>query len=199
MTEIIWDEDYRIGYVPTDDPRLIGVIERDWDYSASDIDWCGLDGVRVNCDYGSRRTGTWLGCDCRHCPHGVRDAVERAEDMWGTDGERIARYLRIFHGLEVVELHSMVDRYSWAEAIVPVGTYDPKDYEWLQAGLDGDVFGVGYGINEGLVERPEVFDPSDYTIDMVCWGFYGESEAVGCGLADHAFPEADLDRVPLLF
>lgn len=205
MSKIVWDKDYRVGYMPTDDPRLIGVIERDEHHSVADLDWCYLDGVRINDDYGSRREGTWLGCDCHDCPSVLRDAVERAEREWGAnswryaDDERIARYLRIFHGVEIVELHSTVDQYVWAEVLVPVGTYDPKDYAWLQAYLDGDVFGVGYGINAELVEHPEVFDPSSYTIDMVCWGFYGAEDAVDHGLTDHAFPEAGLDRVPLLF
>ena len=55
--------------------------------------------------------------------------------------------------------------------------------EWT-AYLDGDVFGIGYAYNSARVtdetplpDNPETLESEGWTVEIECWGFYGERYA----------------------
>lgn len=209
--EWTWDADYQQAWAPTDDPRVLAVIERDNDASGPGGD--ALAPTLLGDGWGTRH---YRDADDVFQDPSVTAAFLRACDHYGVipsaagyeaDGI-VARYMRVFHGTEFRAGSSTVDRYAnvvvfdtpaWREHVgidpdAPSDLSGERD-EW-QAYLDGDVFGVGYAVREThVLDDDKPVDLDDWRVDMECWGFYGEDYAKDAALRfDHGRP----DLPPLL-
>lgn len=102
----------------------------------------------------------------------LADAVGSAYDRWGSDWDKIERYLRAFHGvvsfdrthwdrgadLLAIVTQDMIDEWGCE----PEGSATSNLYAW-QAYRDGEVYGYA------------VESPSGETLDS-CSGYYGDRE-----------------------
>lgn len=185
-----WNDDYSRAFAATDDPRLLAVIERLNDPEPPDGDAfapAAFVAYRHGWDFDPVKT-TFTD------PEAFR-ACELARNFYGSGDPRIERYLRAFHGIREIRTISS-STYQGGDVLVildtpafrkHVGT--PDDYEgsiidgdveaW-QAYLDGDVYGVGYAVNESRViddGEPVALDDGSWDVDIQSWGFYGEKYA----------------------
>lgn len=160
---IVWDDWGDGGLVETTSPYVRGVVRRDAVGGLSDIDWCGLDGVR-----------SWrgrMGCRCVWCDHSMSEAWEAAIERWGEGDARVDRYLSMFFGVKPVRMVGANG--DWAEVLLDVSQPDSDAYtefDWLIDCLNGEVFGVGVGITVG--------DGVRVLEDTMMYGHYGEDNAL---------------------
>ncbi|MGN6325804.1 hypothetical protein [Pseudolysinimonas sp.] len=188
----------------TDDPRMVAVVTLDPEPSAPDYD--ATAPTLIGYEWGTRANFTAIGW-AQPVPVGadtIQDAWQRAraEHPYGVtrtvDAEEYAdRFVRIFHGATVHHLRSTVDQYTWAvvfdtpewrEAmgIDRDATLDRDNLTAdVQAYLDGDVYGIGWAVNDARVDDetdiPDDLSGWDETIE--CWGFYGQEYAAESALA----------------
>ena len=195
-----WNDDYSRAYLPTSDPRVLAVIERDTDAIAPDGD--AYAPALIVYGWGNEHLR-------RATETSVREPVDAgilADAMFhfgdhvselGSGDTLTERYLRIFHDTHVATVSSTIDRYSnvvildtpaHREAMGTPATFPTEDYlrgdvEAWQAYLDGDVYGIGYAVNEARVlDDGEPIDLDEWDVTIECWGLYGDdcamSEAV---------------------
>lgn len=185
--------DYRVKFATTSDPRVVAVIKRDDMGGSEVIDgdvyapafWVGSSaplrpaGSTFMDDVSKEIADSYLGARAyfvnRHYVKGGRqmdyDAVT-------------ARYLRIFHDTTAIEVDSILilNTPTWREHVGITG-YDEStldgDAESWQATLDGDVFGIGFAVNEDRLDPDEEVDLNDgsWEVEMQVWGFLGEEYA----------------------
>lgn len=180
-------------FTPTEDPRILAVIERDEDAQISQL----YDGDAINpIIYVEHRHGLdfrWVaGYD-----GGEAALMQRAYQEWGWDSTA-RRWLWIFHGIAAENASGGYDRDgNWIVATsrayrehvgIPTepGSYAKalEDVEPIRKdlsdALDGYVYGVGWALNERrLADDGEPIDLHDgeWTIEIECWGFVGEDYA----------------------
>lgn len=177
-------------YAPTSDPRVLALIKRDDTTSISEL----FDGDAINPIYyrdwrenGLSHVGGWDDED-------VASAWSHAYTYrWSRDSSEFAdRFVRIFYGATVAHVAGGYDRDG--EYLV----FDTPDYrehvggggEFAQEAvdemakeivraLDGEVFGVGYALNEERTDFDEDIDLDDsaWSLNLECWGFVGERNA----------------------
>lgn len=117
----------------------------------------------------------------------LADALSEAFTRWGRDGDKVLRYLRVWHDVVAFDyvagqnaigtFYGIVTR-GLAEAW---GVSDPDGVDanlddW-QAWLDGDVW--GYVVQERVTWTAEGHEPRVEweATDESCWGFYGAEHA----------------------
>lgn len=186
-----WDDsDYYRQYAETADPRLVLVIERD-------DDSCNApDGDSYAPTYWYDNRGNLHAAGSTFDGDEVAEAFQQAKNFFGGSAgygwsDPVARYLRIFHGAEYVEVSSHVHRdYS----VVIFDTPEFRDHcgipasmtskdvlagdvDAWQAYLDGEVYGVGYAVNVDRVSHDLPVDLDDFDVRIECWGFYGTEYA----------------------
>lgn len=195
-----WNCDYTRAIAPTPDPRILAVIEvetyperPDWDHAPTIYGY----------EYGSRAHLTTSGWT----DSALTDYLQRAYREWGEDWQTIERAFRII-GAPIHHLSSSIDRYSWAVVIDSPAWRDamgiPQNRALtsddlasdVAAYLDGEVYGIGYAVNPARVTDETEYPSADdidtadgWTIDMTCWGFYGQSYAQESALTlEHGGP-----------
>lgn len=194
--EFTWDDEYKRAWAPTDDPRVVAVIERDSEYGGGHIDgdvyapafywdrqWGGVDG-----EAGS----TFMDDQSRSIMERLAYARDKFYDKrmpW----EVVERYLRIFHATTMAQASSSIDRYAqavvlntptWREHVGYTGDPFADDIlagdvaDWTAA-LDGDVYGVGWAVNEGrrLDDADIDIDDGAWDVTIECWGLLGDDYA----------------------
>ena len=195
MNEWNWDDNYRLAWSETDDPRVFAVITLDDDRLATDLlDICGLDpvilgyenGYRAELTIANHRHGAGNTCAEMYI---LAERFVRALEHFG-DGERLDRWTRLYLGRVPVFVSSSVDRYSWAVVLLTPedaakrarGSEDATVAE-VQAVLDGEVFGVGAAVLPDRVAPREVEAAEVIgAAEMECWGYAGEEYAKGAAL-----------------
>jgi len=178
-------DDYRRAYAPTNDPRVLAVIELDAEPQAPDYDaQAPLLGAY---EYGDRASFTEYGSTD---DGGVRDAWRAARDHNGEDFAD--RFVSVFYGATVHHLSSHVDRYSWAVVfdvpawrevcgIIPTATLDRENVAGeVAAWLDGEVYGVGWATLDERTTEETPAELDDFDVVIECWGHYGETYAREC-------------------
>ncbi len=189
-TDWTWGDDYSRAYLPTSDPRVLAVIERDTDAIAPDGD---AYAPAAFFEYRSGWTHYAPFNGATYQDDDALDALARAMNEYGVNDERVERYMRIFHGVEFQVVSSTVhrgydvyilDTPAHREAMGTPDTYPTADYlagdiETWQAYLDGDVYGIGYAVNEARVlDDGEPIDLDEWDVTIECWGFYGDDYAM---------------------
>lgn len=192
MNTATWHEanGYTLAYAETADPRVLAVIQLDQEPSAPYGDalapaYC----LEHRYDWTTERAG-----DVYHDGQSDRAAAAYAEALEHFYGRRdreaiAARYLHIFHGITALHLLQdgsgagvlIFDTPNYREHVGGIAGDDPlkgEREEW-RAYLDGDVYGIGYAVNEArtTAETPvgDVWD--DFDVQIECWGFYGRDYA----------------------
>lgn len=88
--------------------------------------------------------------------------------------------------VEVTYVGSRPDAEAWFRTCYPehyvttaqrITSLDGDAAEW-QAFLDGDVFGVGYAVNEARTIDDGEPDIDDFDVEIECWGFAGDKYAM---------------------
>lgn len=92
-----------------------------------------------------------------------------------------------------VHLAEHVDTGRWITLVERETTLKGEASTW-QAYLDGDVFGIGYAVNEGRVLDEGEIDFDAWTVDMQVWGFIGEEYAKRSA-AEFEGGDPDLDEM----
>jgi hypothetical protein len=180
-------------FAPTDDPRVLAVIERDNDAQISEL----FDGDAINpIIYVEHRHGLRFGWVAGY-DGGEAAAMQKAYDEWGWGNATARRYLWIFHGIAAENADGGYDRdgkwiVAWSTAYQehvgnqPYATYEEarQDCENLAKevsyALDGYVYGVGYATNEArrLADDEEIdLLDGEWEISIECWGYVGEEYA----------------------
>lgn len=202
-----WEDDYAWAWLPTDDPRLFVVIERDQDAQAP---WGDALLPAYQVEYRSDYTTSRVG-DVYH--DGESDYLARryfeARAHFRSE-EMLERWLRIFHNASAL-LGSygygndfnvlLMDTPGWREHVgitsdTPMSEADLKEHaaEW-EAYADGDVFGIGYGVIENRVMPDSEVEAFEMERTISVWGYYGETYAKWEALG---FPDGKPDLHPLL-
>lgn len=181
-----WDRDYNRAYAPTDDPRVIAVIERDERADAPGGDmapayWASaIPGEYIQHAAYSRGTND------RYFIERFREADARLRGS-----EIIDRWARIFHDTAVQIIPTsryrndtpliVLDTPEYRDLVGITGGPDKRhldgEIEELRAWIAGDVFGVGYGVLESRVTDETPIDIDEFDVTIECWGFYGEDYA----------------------
>ena len=203
-----WNDDYSVAYLPTSDPRVLAVIERDTDASAPDGDAYAPAAFFDYRGYGWTHYLPFKGSTYQD--DDALDTLARAMNEYGQHDERVARYMRIFHDVGIEEVHSfqhrgdtvyILDTPAHREAMgtpadCPTDDYLRGDVEAWQAYLDGDVYGIGYAVNESRVlDDGEPIDLDEWDVTIECWGFYGDD----CAMSEAAgFPYGGPELDPLI-
>ena len=188
---LIWHDadDYRAEYAETPDPRVLAIIRRDEEPTAPDGDALApayfLDGSTA-----TRAGDVFHDADSDRAAEAYVNALDVFWDRRNRE-EIAARYLRIVHG--VTALHDLAGGYQNAHRVLIFDTPSYREHvggiagadplsgecdEW-QAFLDGEVYGIGYAVNEGRVtaEEPVDFENGEWLEEIECWGFYGAEYA----------------------
>lgn len=189
--------DYTTAFIPTDDPRVVAVIQRDdhWDDPIDGDCYCPAF-------YYDRMRGGLTAAGSTYTDgesDEIASRIEQARDHfqwrrlpWAT----VERYARVFHGTTMRQVSSSIDRDAqvilfntptWREH---VGITEDQDYlsddfldgeaESWQAALDGEVYSIGYAVSDGRVlDDGEEIDLEDGNWEIVieCGGFLGEKYA----------------------
>jgi hypothetical protein len=178
-------DDWRYAYAPTNDPRVLAVIEQQQE-DVEPPDYEATPPTVIGYDYGERANFSTIGGTSE-----VTDAWLRARQVnpYAYPDEEFAdRFVRIFYGAEPIHLSSSVDRYTWAVVFNDpswrerVGCPDDADENNLtsevRSYLDGEVYAVGWAVREGRVMEDDApINLDDYTVDIQVYGFYGEEFA----------------------
>jgi hypothetical protein len=189
-------DEYRHAFATTSDPRVIVVIERDGEYGGGHIDgdvyapafywdrqWGKIDGTAGS---------TFQDAESRRILDRMTEARDHFMDRRIRSGQW-ERWARIFHGTTLAQVSSSIDRDAqvvilntptWREHVGYTGDpFDPDilkgDVEEWTAALDGEVYGIGWGVLEGHVLADEDDEPEfeDYDVTIECRGFLGEDYA----------------------
>ena len=196
MTDFNWDSNYQRGWVRTSDPRVIAVIERD--DSPGEPECCGNSLVRVTRDRWAEPRMEALEC-CQWCPESaLADAYVQAFEHYkhrldygylsvNADLSTLTlRYMRMFHGVTSIASEESDPSWSGSTEILGLNTADRTMYlgEW-RAYFDGDVYGVGYLVDESWVGEvnDDVIEARLSEAEMECWGHYGEEWAIESALS----------------
>ena len=213
MTDINWTDDHSRGWVRTYDPRVIGVIRRDDCPEAPEC--CGNSLVKVTTGRGwyYEPSVEALRC-CEWCPEpALAEAYVRAFEHFkyrldygylsvNADLSTLTlRYMRMFHGVtSTVSEESSPYRFGDSIEVIGLNTADRTMHlgEW-RAYFDGDVFGVGYLIDESWVDEvdDDVIEARLADVWMECWGFYGEEWAVESALSMDYLPRDLPEMLPV--
>jgi len=199
-------------FAQTEDPRVLAVIQRDWDASVSEQ----LDGDECAIYYREYRGGWRLYHQAGEVEDEIAAAYCNARDRFGyerysyiqrklvrtrwDDDEISARYMRIFH--DTVVLSGITGGYDrsgdWVVFDTPAwrkrcGIEGGPSTEHIQGladslvqVLDGYVYGIGWATNEARRlpdDEPINLLDGDWEIDIQCWGFIGEDYAKESALA----------------
>jgi hypothetical protein len=185
--EGIDDFDHETHYAETSDPRVLAIIEREPDYPREFF----MDGDCIcptyYLDYGYGRSGvTYQGGDR---DDEIAEAWDRARRILSWEATK--RYMWIFHGTRF--FHGVVapgDRSGeWVAFNTPAlrertGCPEERAFEdvrsWMkevEKWLDGDVWSVGYAINEGRLLHEIDVDFDEFVVTTNCGGFIGEDYA----------------------
>ena len=176
-------------YATTSDPRVLAVIERDEDGD-----------YRID---GDAYAPAFYIENGRPTPAGstfMDDASEEIADSYAgarsyfvnshyakggpqMDYDTVTeRYLRIFHDTLIYTVQDVVilNTPSWREHIgidqLDEHTLAVQADDWCAA-LDGEVYGVGYAVNEDRTDPDEEIDLDDWDVTIECWGYVGETYA----------------------
>lgn len=188
--EAIDDFEHETHYAQTSDPRVLAIIEREADYPREFF----MDGDCICPTYYLDYRGdiTYQGGDR---DDDVADAWNRARRELSYEATK--RYMWIFHGTRFFGgIIEPGDRDGeWIVFNTPqlrknAGLPDERALEdarsWgreVGKWLDGDVWSVGYAINEGRRLHDVEIDFDEFTVEIGCGGFIGEdyakSEAAG--------------------
>lgn len=178
-------------YATTNDPRVIAIIERDQDYGGGHIDgdvyapaWY-FDTWREELDDAG---STFRDDASEHIMSRLADARWRFRHK-RLSFDVVERWLRIFHDTTMRQVKSSIDREaqvvilntpSWREH-VGLDSYDEHildgDVESWQAAMSGEVYGIGYAVNEDRTDPDEEIDLDDWDITVEVWGYLGETYA----------------------
>ena len=197
-------DDYTRAFAPTDDPRLLAVIERDPEPHAPDGDalapayW-----IEYSSEYRARVAGDtyqddesealaarWVQARShfRYTAGYRYDGLSMA--MIVKSEAMLERWARVFYEttFEFVEHPEgdvlLLNTPSYRAHIGSDGAeaaaanfLEGDVAEW-RAYLDGDVYGIGYAVNEERVmDDGEPVDLDDFEVTIECWGFSGEDYA----------------------
>lgn len=198
-----WHEHgYELQWRATTDPRILEVIERQADNSL----WPDGDGLAPA--YWFEYRGGWSASRAGSTfdDEDAADAIVTAWNTWGRSRSDIAeRYLRIFHGIEFVELQGpsqgdllvLIDGPAFREHIGYTGTEHGEaflggDIEMWQAYIDGDVWAIGHAVLEERTtdETPVDINEQDWDMRIESYGYYGTAWARE-SLADVEWPALD--------
>lgn len=207
-------------YAETDDPRVIAVIQREWDRTVED----SFDGDAINPVY----SRSWRDGSLDHRGGWDDDVVASAwanayeMSPWNHDASGFAdRFVRIFHDALVRHVDGshgndrdgewvIFDTPAFRRHLDPEGDY-PKEHiidpSWLDSVeselikvLEGDVWGVGFAINPNRrlpdVEVGDILSDG-WEISIECWGHIGEDYARSEALS-YAEHEATHRLLPML-
>lgn len=188
-----WVPGHGIAFAETNDPRVVALIERD--FEAAIPDGCDIPPV-VHGWYWEwgRARGYDVSCECYEESVSwliVSDALAYFDEAISDLGQGktvTERYLRIFHEVNSVHvLKSSDDPYAWALVFDTkawrehVGLSEDEDVEGItdvwQEYLNGDVFSVGYAVNPDRVDSDYPFYVDEAEITLTCHGLYGEEWA----------------------
>lgn len=183
-----WDADYRCKYAPTSDPRVVAVIERD-EHAESP------DGDLAPAYWASRHPGDPISHAAYMADPDAVAFIERFReaDARLRDSATIDRWARVFHDTAIRVIPTQ--RYRNDDPLIVLDTpafralvgieggpdraHLDGEIEELTAWLEGNVFGVGYGVHAGrVIDTGGSLDIEDYEITIECWGFYGETYAI---------------------
>lgn len=188
-----WQEAGEYMFATTSDPRVVAVIQRDDDVtSMKDL----FDGDTINPVIYVDHCGSLSFTHAAGFDGGEADLMQRAYEQWGWNGTA-RRYLWIFHGIAADNAWGGYDRngnYIVATSRTyreNVGLDEPTTYaeavatvesmrEEVSKALDGDVYGVGFAINEARVlkdDEPIDLEDGDWEISLESWGYIGERYA----------------------
>lgn len=193
-------DDYSREYAETLDPRVCLVIERqnEWDALPDGDAFAPSYWVEYRGGYAVQKAGSTFDDD------GAADALALAWNTWGRDSDTARRYLSIFHGVtyETMQMNQGGDTLALldtpahraacgAPASVLSSDFLEGDRDTWAAIRDGEVYGIGYAVNPARVttETPVDLDADGWTVELECFGFYGESwakEAAAEG--DYGYP-----------
>ena len=181
--------DYKLSYAPTNDPRVVAVIEREEEYGGGHID----GDCYAPAYYWDRQHGGFEEAGSTYRDDESAYIVERAYEARGRfyDARKpwavMERWLRVFHGTSVSQVSSCIDRDAqvaifntptWREATgcTELGAVDNEDW---QAALDGEVYGIGYATFPERVTDEEPIDLEDgnWNVEIQVWGHLGEEYA----------------------
>lgn len=202
-----YDDTYEQAYAPTDDPRVFAVIERDDYPDAPDGD---AYAPAFQIDYPHRPDAirsTYQDAEAQAIADAYQDVHAYAvNDQYRYDNGRtvrqrtkvssdpdefVRRYLRIFHDAVVQRVWNggdsvlIVNSPGWREHIgIPVDIISKDTIEgdaltWA-AYIDGEVYSIGYAVNEHRVLADGDVNPltdDGWETEIVCSGFYGEDYA----------------------
>ena len=188
-----WDDNYATAYAETNDPRVLAVIQRETYFETPDGDAYAPTLTR----HGWRSFDRWATCNSVYVDDDATDAFIRASSHYGnTDHEMIDRYMRAFHATNVYRLSSSIDQYTnvvildspaWRDHVGLTAEYlATQDWdrapmagevETWQAYLDGDVYSIGYAVNEERASSDDDINLWEFDIEIVCGGFYSERYA----------------------
>lgn len=202
-----FDSDYKVGFAPTNDPRIVAVIERDEDAS---FERC-LDGDAIVPTYmidGDRASHVGGYEDDESLATLIVEARDRfryaagyrynglRSDVMVKADEMTARWAWIFHGTTfnrgsygyqyAYDMLAMNTPAFRAHVGAEVETTREEAQSWadgmtseISAIADGDVYGIGYASFPERVTDEEPIDIEDgqWSTEIECWGFVGDDYA----------------------
>lgn len=205
------DSEQDVAYATTSDPRVLAVIERQAEWGGGHIDG---DSYAPAWYYDTWRSEiTEAGTPFRD--DDSTRIMQRLLEARGEFRHRrlhsdvMERWLRIFHDTVFEQVKSTIDSDTqviilstptWREHVGGVAG-DPLrkdalggDVESWEAALSGNVFGIGYALNEGRVidDGPIEFDA--WTMNIGVYGFLGEEYAKRAA-ADFEYETPDLPEL----
>lgn len=124
---------------------------------------------------------------CTYSDDDMAETLARAAQEWGIHDETTARYMRIFHGVHYKTEQNVIilDAPEYRQRVGVADNYPHDDFlrsdiETWRAYQDGDVFGIGYAVNEArtTTETPvpscDDLESDGWEVEIECWGYYGE-------------------------
>lgn len=183
-------------WAETSDPRVLALMERQWDAQVSEV----FDGDAIppifyrDYRHGLHWVAGYDGAD------EVSAAWERAYNHgapprrgWGPTSEDFAdRFLRVFYGTYTRHVTGgydrngewlIIDSPAFREHVGGDQTIEEDDLdgmeEELQHVLDSEVWGVGYAVKKERTTTESEVDLLDDTwdLELECWGYVGEKYA----------------------
>lgn len=191
------DGDGRRQYATTSDPRVLAVIEREDGYGGGRIDGdVYAPAFYINHGRPTAAGATFMDDASEEIAEHYANARSYFVNRHYIKGGRqmdydttAKRYLRIFHNTTIATVSSSIEpgyettilnTPSWREH-VGLDSYDEHtldgDVESWRAAMDGEVYGVGYAVNEDGTDPDEEVDLDEWDVTIECWGYLGETYA----------------------
>lgn len=186
MPIINWDDDFTTGLIPTDDPRVFGVIRRD-DYAEAPDGDVYAPTYWLDASHGWRfeQAGSTFTDDAV-----MERIIEARERRVGRNYDGLIRYARIFLGttFELVSSHVhrdyqvlILNTPAWREyvGLDADDLSEPETADW-QAFLDGDVYGVATYVDMARTQHDAPLPDHDdawLEAEDACHGYFGETYA----------------------